>query len=165
MAFEIERKFLVKNGSWADLTVGVSEIRQVYLTSHNKASIRVRIKDNNAATLTIKARGAALKRLELEYEVPVIEAEAMLPLRIGSIIEKRRTLVDYNGDIWEIDTFVGENAGLVIAEIELKSENQVFARPSWLGPEVTSTPCYYNSALATHPFGRWTEEDQAAASF
>ena len=90
MGFEIERKFLVADDSWRQSITEESVIRQAYLTSRDQASIRVRIRDNRTATLTIKSRGADLKRLELEYEIPVLEAEAMLPLRRGAIIEKRR---------------------------------------------------------------------------
>src|SRR6201996_7701324 len=124
MAFEIERKFLVIDDAWRQAVREESFIRQAYLTGHDKASIRVRIRDNRSATLTIKSRGADLKRLELEYEIPVLEAEAMLPLRRGSIIEKRRAIVPVQGHLWEIDTFFGDNIGLVLAEIELKSETE-----------------------------------------
>jgi hypothetical protein len=91
-----------------------SRLRQAYLTADGKASIRVRIKDNRDATLTIKSRGAELRRLELEYAIPTLEAEALIPLRRGSIIEKVRHKVPFGGLIWEIDEFAGENAGLAI---------------------------------------------------
>ncbi len=119
MAFEIERKFLVLGDAWK-LSVGESAyIRQAYLSSHDKASIRVRIRDNLKATLAVKSRGPSLRRHEFEYVIPVLDAEVMLALRCGSIIEKHRAMVLDNGDAWEIDTFLGENAGLIIAEIEL----------------------------------------------
>ena len=119
MAFEIERKFLVIDDAWRKSARDESYIRQAYLTRQDKASIRVRIRDNHKATLTIKSRGPDLRRLELEYEIPVIEAEAMLPLRSSAIIEKRRALVPVEGHTWEVDTFLGPNTGLVLAEIEL----------------------------------------------
>jgi adenylate cyclase len=166
MAFEIERKFLVTNDAWRGVaTTSTFDIRQAYLTSHDKASIRVRITNNRRATLTIKGRGTGLRRLELEYDIPVIEAEAMLPLRRGAVIEKMRTLVPFEGLNWEVDTFLGENLGLVVAEIELPSEDHVFGRPPWLGAEVTGNPSYYNSALSLHPFATWTCEDRATAGF
>src|ERR1700744_5558181 len=115
MAFEIERKFLVVSDSWRQSITDESVIRQAYLTSRDQASIRVRIRDNRKATLTIKSRGADLKRLELEYVIPVLDAESMLPLRHGAIIEKRRAIVPVHGHVWEVDTFLGENAGLVLA--------------------------------------------------
>jgi adenylate cyclase len=160
MAFEIERKFLVIDDAWHQLVRDESYIRQAYLTGHDKASIRVRIRDNRTATLTVKSRGADLKRLELEYEIPVLEAEAMLPLRRGAIIEKRRVIVPVHGHLWEVDTFFGENAGLVLAEIELDDVNETFVKPQWIGAEVTSQASYYNSSLANHPFAAWTERDR-----
>ena len=165
MAFEIERKFLVVGDAWKVMAINVFQIRQAYLTSNDKASIRVRIKDNSVATLSVKSRGAELKRLELEYEIPIIEAEAMLPLRRGSVVEKQRSLVPYDGHVWEIDTFLGENTGLIVAEVELKAEDQPFSRPAWLGAEVTRQLIYYNSALAERPFTSWTKADRAAAGY
>src|ERR1700744_879681 len=147
MAFEIERKFLVVGDAWQHSTSDESHIRQAYLTGHNKASIRVRIRDNRAATLTIKSRGADLKRLEFEYEIPVIDAEAMLSLRRGAIIEKRRAVVPVQGHVWEVDTFFGDNIGLVLAEIELNAVGETFARPQWIGTEGTTHASYYNRAL------------------
>src|ERR1700743_383027 len=122
MAFEIERKFLVVGDAWQHSISDESYIRQAYLTGHDKASIRVRIRDNRTATLTIKSRGADLKRLEFEYAIPVLEAEAMLPLRRGAVIEKRRALVPVQGHVWEVDTFFGDNVGLVLA---------AFGRGAW----------------------------------
>lgn len=162
MAFEIERKFLVTDDGWRVGATTICRIRQAYLTGQDKASVRIRIRDNLSATLTIKSRGTGLKRLELEYDIPVIEAEAMLPLRRGAVIEKTRALVPFEGHVWEVDTFLGENAGLVVAELELPSEDHVFGRPPWLGIEVTRQPSYFNSALATCPFTAWASEDRAA---
>jgi len=163
MAFEIERKFLVVSDAWQQSVSDESYIRQAYLTGRDKASIRVRIRDNRSATLTIKSRGAELKRLEFEYEIPVFEAEAMLPLRRGAIIEKRRAIVPFQGHVWEVDTFFGDNAGLVLAEIELNSVSEKFARPQWIGAEVTSHASYYNGALASNPFSAWANGDHRSA--
>ena len=163
MAFEIERKFLVIDDAWRQLIRDESYIRQAYLTGRDKASIRVRIRDNQTATLTIKSRGADLKRLEFEYEIPVFDAEAMLPLRRGAIIEKRRAIVPFQGHVWEVDTFFGDNVGLVLAEIELDAEGETFARPQWIGAEVTSHASYYNSALANNPFSAWNDRDHRSA--
>ena len=163
MAFEIERKFLVIDDAWQQSVRSESYIRQAYLTGRDKASIRVRIRDNQIATLTIKSRGADLKRLELEYEIPVLDAEAMLPLRHGAIIEKRRAIVPVHGHVWEVDTFLGENAGLVLAEIELDAVNETFVRPPWVGAEVTNQASYYNSALANNPFSAWSEGHHRSA--
>ena len=163
MAFEIERKFLVIGDAWQQSISDESYIRQAYLTGRDRASIRVRIRDNRTATLTIKSRGADLKRLEFEYEIPVLEAEAMLPLRSGAIIEKRRAIVPVQGHVWEVDTFFGDNIGLVLAEIELTAVGETFARPQWIGAEVTSHASYYNSALANNPFSVWTDKDHRSA--
>src|SRR5262249_45899709 len=124
MGFEIERKFLVCGDGWMKLASDRTGIRQGYLTSDGKASIRVRIKADGGATLTVKSRGAELRRLELEYKVPTLEAEAMLALRTGAVVEKVRHLVPWKGLTWEIDVFEGDNDGLIIAEVELLDEHQ-----------------------------------------
>jgi adenylate cyclase len=163
MSFEIERKFLVAGDAWRTQVKDRIGIRQAYLTYDGKASIRVRIRDNGGATLTIKSRGAERRRLELEYPVPVLEAEALIALRRGSLIEKCRHLVPYAGAIWEVDVFAGENTGLIIAEIELGDEHQIVELPPWVGPEVTGQPQYYNSSLAQNPYRSWAEVRGAAA--
>jgi adenylate cyclase len=159
MHFEIERKFLLRGDAWRSLATGRLRIRQAYLAADGRASIRVRITDDRAATLTIKSRGAELRRLELEYAVPVLEAEALMPLRRGSVIEKVRHLVpEGGGTVWEIDEFAGDNAGLVIGEIELEREHQFLRLPPWVGAEVTGQAQYYNSALSQRPFALWSSE-------
>jgi len=163
MGFEIERKFLVSGDRWQDLVTRRVHIRQAYLTANGKASIRVRIRDNRAATLTIKTRGAEMRRLELEYPIPVLEAESLISLRSGSIVEKVRHIAPYKGATWEIDVFAGENAGLVIAEVELKEEHQRVELPPWIGAEVTGQAQYYNGSLAQRPFGGWTAISTAQA--
>ena len=156
MSFEIERKFLVIGDGWQASVTGQAQIRQAYLTADGKASIRVRIKDNAAATLTIKNRGASLRRLELEYPIPTLEAESLISLRSGAVIEKVRHIVPYKDAIWEVDVFGGDNDGLVIAEVELRSEHQRVEMPPWVGAEVTEQPQYYNGALAQRPFSGWS---------
>jgi adenylate cyclase len=158
MPFEIERKFLVRGDAWRTLATKKLHIRQAYLASEGKASIRVRVKDDREATLTVKSRIPERRRLELEYPVPVLEAEALIALRRGSIVEKHRYLVPYAGETWEVDVFDGENVGLVIAELELRDEHQNINLPSWAGPEVTGQAPYYNSSLALHPFTSWSRE-------
>jgi adenylate cyclase len=159
MSFEIERKFLVCDGGWQELAADRTSIRQAYLASEQRASIRVRIKSDSTATLTVKSRPHELRRLELEYAVPVLEAEALMPLRVGSVIEKVRYAVPWGDLVWEIDVFSGENAGLTIAEIELRHEHQRFELPGWIGTEITGQSRYYNSALAQRPFGSWSHRD------
>lgn len=162
MAFEIERKFLVKSNGWERLVARRTSIRQAYLTSNGKASIRVRINDDSRATLSIKSRPVDLRRLELEYDVPVLEAEALMALREGSAIEKVRHVVPWGEFEWEIDIFSGDNVGLVIAEIELRDEKQHVDLPEWIGAEVTGQRQYYNSYLVQTPFRSWTETNTPA---
>jgi adenylate cyclase len=160
MGFEIERKFLVRNDDWQSFSTGQTHIRQAYLACDGKASIRVRIKQKAGATLTIKSREPQLRRLELEYPIPTLEAEALMQLRHGAVIEKTRHRVPLGDLTWEIDVFSGENSGLVIAEIELKHEHDRVELPSWIGAEVTGQRQYYNSALVQQPFCTWPREQQ-----
>ena len=162
MSFEIERKFLVHGDAWRALARERISIRQAYLSADGKASVRVRIKNESTATLTIKARSAELRRLELEYPVPIVEAEAMLNLRDGYIIQKVRHVVPWHGLAWEIDVFSGENSGLVIAEIELDHEHQPVELPDWIGREITGQRQYYNSFLTARPFSTWSAADHDA---
>jgi adenylate cyclase len=159
MSFEIERKFLVRNNDWQQHAAKHCDIRQAYLTIGGKASVRVRILGNHSATLTAKSRPAELRRLELEYPIPMLEAEALMPLRQGSIVEKARYRIPCGELAWEIDVFSGENEGLVIAEIELRDEQQHVELPSWIGEEVTGKPEYYNSFLVQNPFRSWSERE------
>lgn len=159
MSFEIERKFLVCSDAWRKRVTAQTTIRQAYLGSNGKSSIRVRIKSDGTATLTIKSRPVAVRRLELEYDIPVLEAEALMQLRHGSVIEKVRYVVPYGDLVWEIDVFSGENEGLVIAEIELREEQQAIALPSWVGAEVSGHPQYYNSSLVQRPYRTWPQLD------
>jgi adenylate cyclase len=159
MNFEIERKFLVRGNGWQELVTRNTSIRQAYLAADGKASIRVRIKGDNSATLTIKSRPVDLRRLELEYAIPVLEAEALMQLRRGSIIEKVRHVVPWGDLAWEVDVFSGENIGLIIAEIELRHEHQHVELPDWTGAEVTGQQPYYNSSLVKRPFCAWPRRD------
>jgi adenylate cyclase len=159
MSFEIERKFLVRGNGWQGLATGLTSIRQAYLASEERASVRVRIKGDSTATLTVKSRPHALRRLELEYAVPVLEAEALMRLRLGSVIEKTRYAIPWGDLVWEVDVFAGDNAGLVIAELELRHEHQRVELPAWIGAEITGQSRYYNSALAQRPFGAWPQRD------
>jgi adenylate cyclase len=162
MGVEIERKFLVKGGGWRDLATGQAHIRQAYLVLGGKATIRVRVKDDRAATLTIKSRSPKLRRLELEYPIPVADAQALIGLRRGAVIEKVRHIVPYAGATWEVDVFTGENAGLIIAEVELPHEDHRPELPPWIGREVTGRAEYYNSALVARPYASWAAHGAAA---
>jgi len=152
--FEIERRFLVRGDEWRQIEANKIGIRQAYL-GFNKSSVRVRISNNNNATLAVKSRPAALRRLELEYVIPLVEAEALFALRQGSVIEKVRHQLCCGNHHWEVDVFSGENDGLVIAEIELRDEGQQIDLPPWIGEEVTGQPRYYNGSLAQRPYCSW----------
>jgi adenylate cyclase len=155
MKYEIERRFLVADDGWRRSAVARSAMRQAYLNFDGTSSVRVRIEDAERAILTVKARGPALRRFEIEYPLPLADAEILLKHRRGSIVEKTRHIVLHAGATWEVDVFAGENAGLVVAEIELSDESQGFIRPGWLGVEITGDARYGNSALARRPFGAW----------
>ena len=165
MSFEIERKFLVRGDGWRALVASQTTIRQAYLASGAKSSTRVRICSDGTATLTIKSRPVDMRRLELEYPIPVLQAEALMQLREGSIIEKTRHLVPHGSLAWEIDVFSGENLGLIIAEVELKAVDQEITLPPWVGCEVTAQPQYYNSYLVQQPFNSWSMRAQSLARF
>src|SRR5262249_20341129 len=133
MGFEVERRFLVRRNDWRQLAAKSTDIRQAYLGQGNKTSVRVRISDNSTATLTVKSSPPKLRRLELEYAIPTLEAKALIALGEGSIIEKTRYQIPHGDLAWEVDVFSGENLGLVIAEIELRHERQHIDLPPWIG--------------------------------
>ena len=156
MAVEIERKFLVADigadAAWRQVPGVV--YRQGYLNRDKARTVRVRVA-GSAAYLTIKGVSVGPTRAEFEYAIPVMDAEALLLLCNGPLIEKTRHVLQHAGTTWEVDVFAGDNAGLVVAEVELQSEAQAFEKPDWLGVEVTLEARYFNSNLATHPFSRW----------
>jgi len=152
---EIERKFLVHGKAWKEGAEAVS-IRQGYLASGERAVVRIRLKGDRGI-LTIKGRKAGISRLELEYETPTAEAETLLDLCEGSLIEKTRYLKTAHGKLWEIDVFEGRNLGLIVAEIELEAEDETFEVPDWVTREVSDDPRYANAALSQHPFTDWTD--------
>jgi adenylate cyclase len=164
MAIEIERKFLVRGGAWRSLASSEARIRQAYLASGERSTTRVRIKDDADAALTIKSKRAELRRLEIEYPISVLDAEALLSLRHSGLIEKTRFIVPWREHRWEVDVFGGDNAGLVIAEIELRHEDERFERPPWLGVEITGQAQYYNGSLARHPYRHWATAQPVTAS-
>jgi len=154
MGVEIERKFLVRDESWKAQGQGVL-LRQGYLSSAPERTVRIRI-EGESATLTIKGKSTGATRAEWEYAIPLQDAQALLDgLCERPFIEKKRYRISFEGMVWEVDEFLGENAGLVVAEIELASEDQAFARPGWLGEEVTHDARYFNSSLLRNPYSRW----------
>lgn len=160
MAIEIERKFLVK-GDFTRTAVQADRIVQGYLYTAPDKTVRIRIRGSKAY-LTIKGRSdeTGVARSEFEYEIPVADADALLSMCEEGVIDKVRYLVPVKEHVWEIDLFHGHNAGLVIAEIELTSEDEVFERPDWLGDEVTGQSRYYNAMLSKHPYEEWSPEER-----
>ena len=161
MPVEIERKFLVTGDSWR-VAGDATRYRQGYLSVNPCCSVRVRV-NHDQAYLTIKGKTVNATRAEYEYPVPVTHANELLDtLCERPIIEKVRYRVEYQGLVWEIDEFEGENSGLLIAEVELESEGQVIERPDWVGDEVTGDPRYYNASLVTYPYSQWSESANKA---
>ena len=149
MPQEIERKFLVK-GDYKQHAVSSSRILQGYICRSKERSVRVRL-SGQKGYITIKGATTGFSRYEWEKEIPPREAEELMKLCLPGTIDKTRTLVEYKGHTWEIDEFHGVHKGLVLAEIELKSEEEAFDLPPFIGREVTGDPRYYNTYLAEHP--------------
>ncbi|MEM6770894.1 MAG: CYTH domain-containing protein [Bacteroidota bacterium] len=154
MALEVERKFLLKTDAWRKEVKRSGLLVQGYLHTDPERTVRVRIK-NNRGILTIKGLGTGISRPEFEYAIPLVDARALLQLCQQPPIEKTRHEVKVGEHLWEIDEFMGVNEGLVIAEIELRKEQESFVRPLWLGEEVTADKRYYNAALSSTPFSTW----------
>lgn len=149
MGVEIEKKYLTKNDSYRELAYKSSRIAQGYLNRDPERTVRVRIKDDKGF-LTVKGKNRGIERLEFEYEIPLADADAMLSLCSGKILEKVRYYVKHDGFVWEVDEFKGELAPLVVAEIELPSCETSFSLPSFIDKEVTGDPRYYNSQLISN---------------
>jgi adenylate cyclase len=155
MATEIEHKFLVRNESWQGYVYHTMWIRQGYLVSDEIRSVRVRITDG-AAYLNIKSATLGITRSEYEYSIPLQDAGEILDALCDKpLLEKTRHLARYGNHVWEIDVFEGDNAGLVVAEVELASPGENFARPPWIGEEVSHDRRYYNAYLARHSYKNW----------
>lgn len=154
MGVEIERKFLLAGDGWRALGQPVL-LRQGYLSADPERVVRVRI-EGARATLTIKGKTSGATRAEWEYEIPLADAGELLDrLCQRPLIEKYRSRVAHAGKVWEIDEFLGENAGLLLAEIELSSEDEAFDKPDWIGAEVSDDARYFNANLIRHPYTRW----------
>jgi CYTH domain-containing protein len=153
---EIERKFLVTSDAFKAESFNSYVIKQGFLNSHKERTVRVRVADNKGY-LTIKGKSETngLSRFEWEKEIPIKEAEALLKLCEFSIIDKRRYEVSCGSHVFEVDEFFGDNDGLIIAEVELNSEEETYEKPKWLGKEVTGDIKYYNSQLSKMPYNRW----------
>ena len=154
MGEEIERKFLVAGEQWREGAHGTS-YRQGFLSTEPERTVRVRVAGPRGS-ITVKGKNVGARRAEFEYEIPVGDAERMLDtLCKRPLIEKVRYTLLAGAHTWEIDVFEGDNAGLVVAEIELGSEDEAFAKPGWVGDEVTDDPRYFNSNLVANPYRTW----------
>ncbi|WP_028583950.1 CYTH domain-containing protein [Desulfogranum mediterraneum] len=157
MGIEIERKFLVSSEEWRQQGRG-KVYCQGYIHASKERTVRVRLVGDQGY-LTIKGASVGPSRMEFEYPIPPEDAMVMLEqLCEPPLIEKKRYLVEHEGFTWEVDEFFGENQGLIVAEIELESEEQSFARPPWLGMEVTDDSRYFNARLASYPYSSWPRE-------
>jgi len=156
MSIEIERKFLVKNNSYKKESYKHLNIKQGFLNSNKNRVVRIRIIDNRGF-ITIKGISSdnGLSRYEWEKEITINDAQDLLSICEKGVIEKNRYLVKCSNHIFEVDEFIGENDGLIIAEVELKSEDEKFCKPKWLSKEVTGIAKYYNSELSKKPFKEW----------
>jgi adenylate cyclase len=167
MGIEIERKFLLISDDWKSRVEKSVRMAQGYLndmqalrSGAQKASVRIRIAGTQAF-LNMKSRELGHTRQEFDYEIPVADAEDLLKLCVGGLIDKTRHYLRHAGFLWEIDVFEGENAGLQVAEIELPSADTHFEKPDWVGREVTDQLRYYNLALAERPYSRWRAEEKS----
>jgi CYTH domain-containing protein len=154
MPTEIERKFLVNGTSWKRESTG-ELFRQGYLVTDKERTVRVRVVGEEGF-LTIKGPSRGIARAEYEYRIPSREADEMLgTLCLQPLIEKYRYRIEHAGLVWEVDEFLGENQGLILAEVELADERQRIPLPDWAGEEVSHDPRYYNANLVRHPFSKW----------
>lgn len=157
MALEVEHKFLLANDGWRNEVDRTVHYKQGYLGGGPLNSVRVRISDSHA-WLNIKSATIGTSRQEFEYEIPLADANTILDeLCRKPLIEKIRHFVHHHGHIWEIDEFMGDNAGLIVAEVELSQIGESFAKPAWLGAEVTDDLRYYNNNLSQNPYKNWNK--------
>ena len=160
MGVETERKFLVTGEDWRHLGRPVA-YAQGYLQRGSGRTVRVRLAGEEAY-LTVKGPVTGITRQEFEYPIPVEDAKEMLGLCEGPVIQKTRTKIRIGSHLWEVDEFSGENAGLIIAEVELSDPLEIVDPPSWIGEEVTGDPRYYNSNLTVHPYREWRDQSQGS---
>lgn len=153
MAKEIERRFHLKHDGWRALAEG-EWLKQGYLSVEPERTVRVRVKGDQA-WLTLKSNISNVSRHEFEYAIPLADAQTMLATMCPMLVEKKRHRIPIGKHVFEVDEFFGQNAGLVLAEVELADEDEAFERPDWLGDEVTQDPRYTNAYLSKHPWSEW----------
>ena len=155
MSREIERKLRVQADDWRPLAMSRRSLKQVYLSVTGNCSVRIRIERGVGARLTVKSAEHGVTRSEYEYQIPVPDAEEMTAFAVGTVIEKVRHVVPFANLKWEVDEFLDKNVGLVIAEVELETEDQDFKIPDWVSEEVTNDHRFYNASLAERPYTSW----------
>lgn len=162
MGIEIERKYLLSSNEWRKQVNKEVIFQQGYLANNERSSVRIRI-EGNVANINIKSMTLGRSRSEFEYDIPLTDAKELIEtLCAKPIVKKTRYWVNFAGKCWEIDEFNEENQGLIVAEIELESEDESFEVPSWIGQEVTHLERYYNMCLRKYPFSQWTDEEKEA---
>ena len=154
MGKEIERKFMVKEGDWCKQKA--TKYRQGYLSTVKERTVRVRTIEDKGY-LTIKGIAIGASRMEFEYEIPRQDADTLLDICEKPLIEKNRYKIEHGAFVWEVDEFFGDNAGLLIAEVELESEDQAIELPDWIGEDVTHDTRYYNASLIANPYSQWAD--------
>lgn len=156
MAYEIERKFLVTSAAWRQQIYQTLDIKQAYFCNTEKASLRIRV-SNQSGFISSKSMTRNIRRHEFEYKIPLHDAEFMLEYMCeGCPVIKKRHLIKVDQHVWEVDEFLFDNEGLIVAEIELGHENESFSKPDWVGEEVSNDPKYFNISLVSHPYKNWT---------
>tara|TARA_A100001037_G_C14825127_1_gene489526 strand:+ start:55 stop:546 length:492 start_codon:yes stop_codon:yes gene_type:complete len=161
MGQEIERKFLVYGTEWRGEATSRVRYRQGYVAREGELTVRVRFAGEHA-WLTIKGPTQGVVRAEFEYEIPVPDAQELLSSHCaGPLIEKTRYFVEFDGRIWEVDEFEGDNAGLIVAEVELEHAESRVSLPPWVGKEVSHLTRYFNAALVSYPYLKWTTDERA----
>ena len=162
MGTEIERKFLVKTGEWRSGAAG-RRMQQGYLSTEPERTVRVRL-DGERGWLTIKGRNVGASRPEFEYAIPPEDARQLLTLCQPPLIDKTRYRIPHQGHTWEVDEFHGDNAGLIVAEVELTAEDEEVVLPGWVGADVTGDAAYYNSSLIQRPYRTWPHAAEGEGS-
>lgn len=156
MGKEIERKFLVDKQKWAEVEKSNGKhIRQAYLVTKKSKAIRIRITNNSTAVLTLKGANEGISRSEFEYEIPISDALEIIDQFSEAELEKIRYKIEYDGKVWEVDEFLENNRGLILAEIELQYEDEEFSTPEWITHEVSDDDRYYNANLVNNPYKLW----------
>lgn len=151
MAQEIERKFLISGDGWMSAVESSARLQQGYLSTSAKATVRVRIYDDSKAVLTLKGKQEGISRSEFEYAIPLEDARELMEMAKPNIIEKRRHKVPFGAHVWEVDVFEGQHAGLVLAEVEMRSADEHVELPPWIGREVSNDDRYANASLSRNP--------------